>query len=63
MRLMNSLGYLDRGKTQAGYTEVISRALAQLEQSLAAPKPPLRYGLVCLKGLSTKTGDNSVFIE
>jgi len=52
MRLMNSLGYLDRGKTQAGYTEVISRALAQLEQSLAAPKPPLRYGLVSLRGKS-----------
>ncbi len=48
MRLMNSLGYLDRGKTQTGYTNVISLALAQLEQQLEKPSQPLRYGLVML---------------
>jgi hypothetical protein len=45
---MASLGYGDRGKTQAGYTDVISRALAQLEQNLTEPKNKPRYGLVLL---------------
>lgn len=39
MRLMNSLDYLDRGKTQASYTDVISLALAQLEQILEKTQP------------------------
>jgi hypothetical protein len=48
LRLMASLGYGDRGKTQAGYTNVISLALAQLEQNLTKPKNKPRYGLVLL---------------
>jgi hypothetical protein len=32
MRLMQSFGYGDRGNMQAGYTDVIGLALAQLEQ-------------------------------
>lgn len=48
LRLMASLGYGDRGKTQAGYTDVISLALAQLEQNLTEPKNKPRYGLVLL---------------
>lgn len=50
LRLMASLGYGDRGKTQAGYTDVIGLALAQLEQHLERPGKKIRYGLVLLRG-------------
>jgi hypothetical protein len=49
LRLMASLGYGDRGKTQASYTNVISLALAQLEQNLEQPSKQAKYGLVLLK--------------
>ena len=45
LRLMVSLGYGDRGKTQVRYTDVISLAL---EQNLTEPKNKPRYGLVLL---------------
>jgi|APLak6261673822_1056097.scaffolds.fasta_scaffold00667_4 hypothetical protein len=48
LRLMASLGYGGRGKKQAGYTDAISLALAQLEQNLAASRNKPRYGLVLL---------------
>lgn len=44
LKLMDSLGYNDKGKIQDGYTEVIRLALEQLEKKLNPP----RYGLVRL---------------
>jgi hypothetical protein len=50
LRLMASWGYGDRGKRQAGYTDVISLALAQVEQNLEQPGKKIRYGLALLRG-------------
>ena len=42
LRLLKRLGYSDRGKLQADYTDVISQALAQLENVLEKPNKLLR---------------------
>jgi hypothetical protein len=50
LRLMASLGYGDRGKMQAGYTDVIGLALERLEQHLEQLGKKIRYGLALLRG-------------
>ncbi len=47
-RLMESLGCVEKGKLQRGYSEIISLALENLESNLDKPVVKSRYGLVML---------------